>query len=200
MPRNPAHAFPRSNLAYAQRGAGRFADARAVAEEALARDLETLPMRRLLYQLAELSGDRVAAQRQIDWAAGRTRSFDLTGARAQVAAFGGHMADARRLYDETIAVATERGFAQVASGYAAQAALTEALFGYKREAMVRAREVLRGAAPYEPQLCEVAMEVANGQRGTNASMSSDWMQPYRGFESHPLRQTILNLFIYYDAF
>lgn len=159
MARNPAHPFPRSNLAYAHRGAGRFADARAIAEEALARNLETAPMRRLLYQLAELSGDRVAAQRQIDWAAGRTRSFDLTGARAQVAAFGGHMAEARRLYNETIAVATERGFAQIASGYAAQAALTEALFGYKREAMIRARDVLRGAAPYEPQL-RAAMALA----------------------------------------
>ena len=39
--RNPEHAFPRSNLAYALRGAGKFAEARRVAEEAIARNLGT---------------------------------------------------------------------------------------------------------------------------------------------------------------
>jgi Tfp pilus assembly protein PilF len=152
MRRNPTHAFPRSNLAYAQRGAGRFAEARAVAEGALANSLETLPMRRLLYQIAELEGDSAAARRQIDWADGRTRAFDMTGARAQVAAFRGRVADARRLYAETIAAATERGFPQVASGYAAQAALADALYGYRREALTGARSVLKTATSYEPQL------------------------------------------------
>ena len=45
--RNPRHPFPRSNLAYAYRGASRFAEARRTAEEALAQQLETLPLRRL---------------------------------------------------------------------------------------------------------------------------------------------------------
>ena len=152
LARNPAHAFPRSNLAFARRGAGRFTDARAVIEEALSRNLETLPMRRLLYQLAELQGDAATARRQIDWAATRTRGFDMTGAQAQVAAFRGHIAEARRLYGEVIAAATSRGFPQVASGYAAQAAVIEALYGYQKEAVMRAHEVLKVATAYEPQL------------------------------------------------
>ena len=61
--RNPAHAFPQSNLAYAHRGAGRFAEARAVAEQAMARNLGTGPMRRLLYQLAELRSRRTGGAR-----------------------------------------------------------------------------------------------------------------------------------------
>ncbi len=149
--RNPAHAFPRSNLAFAYRGAGQFDKARAVVDEAFGRGLETVPMRRLRYQLAELQNDAATAQRQIDWAAGRTRSFDITGAQAQVAAFRGRIADARRLYTETIQVATDRGFPQVASGYAAQAALTEAVYGYRKEAVARSRDVLRVATAYEPQ-------------------------------------------------
>lgn len=152
MRRNPAHAFPRSNLAYAHRGAGRFAEAKAVAEEALARKLDTAPMRRLLYQLAELAGDQRVAQEQIRWAAGGTRVFDMTGAQAQIAAFRGRVGEARRLYADAIAVATERGFPQVASGYASHAALTEALYGYRREAIARGREVLETATSYEPQL------------------------------------------------
>jgi len=40
-----------------QNAAGRYAESRAVAEKALADKLETMPMRRLLYQLGELQGD-----------------------------------------------------------------------------------------------------------------------------------------------
>ena len=152
MRRNPMHAFPPSNLAFAYRGAGQFEKARAVVDEALRRNLETAPMRRLRYQLAELENDHAAAARQIEWAAGRTRSFDMTGARAQVAAFRGRVAEARRLYEEAVKVATDRGFPQIASGYAAQAAMTEATYGYRPEAIAGARRVLKVATAYEPQL------------------------------------------------
>ncbi len=150
--RNPAHAFPQSNLAFAHRGAGRFARARDVAEQALARNLGTGPLRRLLYQLAEMAHDDQTARAQIEWATHSTVGFDMTGARAQVAAFSGRMAEARRLYGETIAATNAQGFAQIASGYAAQAAQAEALFGYERLALAEARNVVRTATAYEPQL------------------------------------------------
>jgi serine/threonine protein kinase/tetratricopeptide (TPR) repeat protein len=150
--RNPAHAFPYSNLAYAHRGAGRFADARAVAEQTIAKKIETLPLRRLLYQLAEIDRDEKTAQAQLDWAAGSTRRFDMTGARAQVLAYRGQISEARVLYGDTIKSAAAQGFAQVASGYASQAALTEAVYGYRDQAIQRARPITRTATAYEPQL------------------------------------------------
>ena len=150
--RNPLHAFPRSNLAHALRGAGRYAEARAVAEEAMRENLETVPMRRLLYQLAELQGDQALAQQQIEWAANHTRSFDISGARGQVAIFHGRMAEGRRLFTETMAAATERGFPQVASGYAAQAAFAEVVEGYGARPLDDARTVVRTATAFEPQL------------------------------------------------
>jgi eukaryotic-like serine/threonine-protein kinase len=152
MRRNPEHAFPRSNLAHALRGAGRYAEARAVAAEALARKLETVPMRRLLYQVAELQGDRALADQQLQWAANHARSFDLTGARAQVATFRGRMSEARTFFAETIAAATERGFPQVASGYAAQAAFADLLYGYRGAAAEDARRVARSATAHEPRM------------------------------------------------
>ena len=66
--RNPAHSFPYSNLAFAYRGAGRYEDARRVAESAVQKGIETLPTRRLLYQLAEMRGDAADAQKQLEWA------------------------------------------------------------------------------------------------------------------------------------
>ena len=152
MRRNPAHAFPPSNLAYANRGAGRYDRARAVAEDAVARRIETVPTRRLLYQLAELRGDEAAAQAQLEWAAKNARGFDITGARAQVLAYRGQVAAARALYAETVAAARGQGLAQVAFGYASQAALMEAVYGYGREAPAAARAVARSATAFEPQL------------------------------------------------
>ncbi|CAN5672443.1 hypothetical protein BH18ACI5_BH18ACI5_09820 [soil metagenome] len=166
--RNPVHAFPRSNLAHALRGAGRYADARRVGEEALAQKLETVPMRRLLYQLGELLNDPVLAQQQIDWAANHPRSFDISGARGQVALYHGKVGEARRLFAETMTAATERGFPQVASGYAAQAAFAEVIYGYGRPPLEQARDVVRSATAYEPQL-RAATALALGDQQSEAA-------------------------------
>ena len=152
MQRNPLHAFPRSNLAHAYRGAGRYAEARQVAERAMAENLQTMPMRRLLYQLGELLGDPALSKAQIDWAATQQRSFDMSGARGQVAIYQGRVQEARRLFAETMKDATDRGFPQVASGYAAQAAFAEVVYGYGREPVEQARTVVRSNTAFEPQL------------------------------------------------
>src|SRR4030095_15738464 len=94
--RNPAHGFPYSNLAQAYRGLGRFDEAQKTAEQAVALKIETLPTRRLLYQLAIVGGDEQAAARQLEWAHGNAREFDMVGVRAQEAACAGRVRDARR--------------------------------------------------------------------------------------------------------
>jgi tetratricopeptide (TPR) repeat protein len=149
--RNPSHSFPYSNLAYAFRGAGRYEDAARVAEKSVEMRIETLPTRRLLYQLAELAGDPARAQAQLDWARPRAQGFDLTGAYAQVLAFRGRMNAAREMYAQTVTLAARNGFPQIASGYAAQAALTEALYGSARLAIDSARAVASDTS-YAPRL------------------------------------------------
>jgi tetratricopeptide (TPR) repeat protein len=139
--RNPSHPFPYSNLAYAYRGAGRYEDARRTAEQAVAMRIETLPTRRLLYQLAELQGDAAGAEAQLDWARPRARGFDLTGARAQVLAFQGRLGEARDAYARTVELARRNGFPLIASGYAAVAALGEALYGESEAAVAQAGAV-----------------------------------------------------------
>ena len=151
MRRNPSHSFPYSNLAFAYRGAGRYGEARSTADKSVALRIETLPTRRLLYQLAELDGDANAARAQLEWAKPRTQGFDMTGARAQVLAFRGQMAEARAAYKETVTLAARNGFPQIGSGYAAQAALTEALYGEARQALEQARAVPQDTT-YAPRL------------------------------------------------
>lgn len=149
--RNPAHSFPYSNLAYAYRGAGRYDEAGRVADKSVELQIETLPTRRLMYQLAELNNDAGRAQAQLDWARPRTQGFDLTGAHAQVLAYRGQLAAAREAYDRTVTLAARNGFAQIASGYASLAALTEALYGENAKAIEQARAVEMDTT-YAPRL------------------------------------------------
>ena len=157
--RNPEHAFPFSSLAHARRGQGRYAEARAVAEQAIAQKLETVPMRRVLYQVALLLGDPVAAQQQVEWASSRQRGFDIVGAQAQQAAFHGRLDEARGLFNQVLAATAEQRFTQVASGYLAWSAVTEALLGDRTRALAQAREVARTATAPEPAL-RAAMALA----------------------------------------
>jgi serine/threonine protein kinase/tetratricopeptide (TPR) repeat protein len=139
MRRNPAHPFPYSNLAYAYRGMNRYDEARETANQAVARHFETLPTRRLLFQLDTIAGRELEAAAHIEWGQGRARAFDLIGAQAQVAAYRGRLALARQLYQHTIELAAKGDFHEVASGYAVQFAWTEALYGNPADA----RDVLQ---------------------------------------------------------
>ena len=150
--RNPQHPFPRSNLAYAYRGLSRFAEARRTAEEALAQQLETLPLRRLVYQLALIDGDAALAESTLAWSRGRPREYDIVGAQAQATAYLGQLARARALYQKTLELARRQSLGQVALGYAAQAAWTEAVYGNRAEALLQARDVLRREPSAAPRL------------------------------------------------
>ncbi len=170
--RNPAHAFPYSNLAHARRGQGRYADARAVAEQAIAHQLETVPMRRLLYQVTLLLGDPAAAQEHVAWAATRQRGFDVLGAQAQAAAFHGRITEARQLFAQTMAAAESQRFPQITSGYYAWAALTEALVGDRTRALSQAREVAATSTAPEPALrAAVALALAGAPDEAEAAVN-----------------------------
>jgi Tfp pilus assembly protein PilF len=143
--RSPEHPFPLSNLAHALRGLGRYSEAKRVADDAVALGVETVPTRRLLYQLAVLAGDTGAAAYQVAWARGRPREFDLVAAQAQVAAYHGRMREAGRLYRDVAELAQRRNLPEVAGAYLAHEALARAVYGDLDRAASLARESV--AAP-----------------------------------------------------
>ena len=143
--RNPNHPFPYSNLAHAYRCLNRFDDAKRVATQATDRGIETLPTRRLLYQLALLSGNAAEAAKHREVARGRSREFDMAGAEAQVAVFDGRIAEARSLYVRAQDIARTSGLHEVVSGYAIQTAWMEALIGVPARAVELAQPVLVSA-------------------------------------------------------
>ncbi len=160
--RNPAHGYPYSNLAHAYRGSGRFADARQVAEQAVAREVETLPTRRLLYQLAVMAGDAQEAVRHLDWARDQPREFDMIGARAQVHGWFGRVASARQLYEDTVRVAELRNLPDVGTGHLAWALSMELTYGYVDAARQLARRVLARNPGYDARLRAAIVLAATG--------------------------------------
>jgi serine/threonine protein kinase/Tfp pilus assembly protein PilF len=139
--RTPGHPFPLSNLAAAYRGLGKYAEARKVAEEAVTLGVATTPTRRLLYQLGVIAGDGSDAK-QLEWAKGRPREFDLVSAHAQVAAYRGQMRLATQLYTDAADKALARGLNGTAGGFFAHMAWTEALFGDPATSAARVRELI----------------------------------------------------------
>lgn len=127
LERSPGHPFPLSNLAFAYRALGRYADARRTAEQAVALGVATSPTRRLLYQLGFLSGDG-SAEQHLAWARERPREFDLVSAQAQAAAYEGRVREAARLYQQAADIALARGLRGTASGFMAHLAWTESLY------------------------------------------------------------------------
>ncbi len=163
--RNPDHGFPYSNLAYALRGLNQFDEAHAVAERAVTRGIETLPTRRLLFQLAVARGDEQEAARHATWARGRPREFDMVGAQAQVAAYEGRWADARDLYRRTADLARASRLNEVADAYTAQAAWAAALLGHTEESRALARPLLAGATPQVRLQLAAALAAASDPAG-----------------------------------
>ncbi len=142
--RSPGNPFPMSNLAFALRGLGRYAESRKVAQEAVSLGVATTPTRRLLYQLGALAGDGSESQ-QLEWAKDRPREFDLISARAQVAAFEGRLRNAGELYTLAADKARGRGLNGTASSFAAHLGWTEALYVDRPHARERVRSILGGS-------------------------------------------------------
>ena len=164
MRRAPDQGLVHSNLAFALRGLNRFDEARAAGNEAVTRKIETLPTRRLLFQLAVLRGDTADADRQLAWAEGRARGFDLIGAKAQVEAHRGRWTQARELYRTTVDMARAAGLTEVGDAYAAQAAWSAAVLGHKEEARSEARRLLN-ASPQVALVAAAALAQAGDSTG-----------------------------------
>jgi DNA-binding winged helix-turn-helix (wHTH) protein/tetratricopeptide (TPR) repeat protein len=150
--RNPSHGFPYSNLAHSYRGLGDFDAAKKTAERAVRLNIETLPTRRLFYQLAVLAGDADAACQHVEWARDKPREFEIVAARAQVAGCFGKLQEARGLYEQTVQMAEQRNLADVATNHLSAATWIEMAYGNAAAALEGARRVLARNPSYDPCL------------------------------------------------
>jgi eukaryotic-like serine/threonine-protein kinase len=116
----------------------RLEDARATAQEAQAKNLDSTWLRMNLYLLAFLQSDAAAMAQQVAWAAGKSGVEDwLMTNEADTVAYSGQLMKAREFSRRAAASAELAGNNEAAAGYEADAALREALFGKAAEARQR---------------------------------------------------------------
>src|SRR5262249_32773267 len=116
------------------------------------RQVETLPTRCLLYQLAVLKGDEAAVCRHVEWARDKPREFDMVAARAQVAAWSGRVGESRLLYEDAARMAELRNLVDVGTSYLAWATWMDLAFGNVERAQHEARRVLARNPSHDPRL------------------------------------------------
>jgi Tfp pilus assembly protein PilF/predicted Ser/Thr protein kinase len=125
-----------------------FEEARNLAVEAQTKKMDSPALHLGLYQLGFLQNDTAEMAKQVNWAKDQPGIEDaLIAAEADVAAFYGQLAKAREFSHQAVASALKEGEKETASGYEADAALREALFGNPAEAKQRASAALGLATP-----------------------------------------------------
>ena len=118
-------------------------NARATADEANQKKLESIDLHEHLYHLAFLQKDEGEMARQVAWSAGKEGVEDLLlSYQADTAAFTGQIEKARELSRRAVASAEQAGEKETAAGYQAESAIREALLGDLRAARKLATDAL----------------------------------------------------------
>ena len=133
--RGPISAVNYANLAFSYLNLNRLDEAKATAEQAQAKKLDSQSLRASLYQLAFLQNDAQGMANQVTWATGKPGVEDvLLASEANTAAYFGRLAQAREFSRRAMASAEREEEKETAAGYEAALALWEALFGKAAEA------------------------------------------------------------------
>jgi class 3 adenylate cyclase/Flp pilus assembly protein TadD len=140
---DPQDALMYANVVESYLNLSLLAEARATADEAKARNLDSPALRVLLYSLAFLQNDVAAMEQLVAWATGKPGVEDvLLASEADTAAYSGKLAKSREFSRQAVASAERAEEKEVAASYEAEAAIREALFGNAAEAQRRAAAAL----------------------------------------------------------
>jgi Tfp pilus assembly protein PilF len=142
----PSEGIHFGNLVLANIHLNRLADARTIADEALAENLDSADLRIYLYQLAFLKHDLPGMAEQVSWSSGKPGAESvMLCLEAGTAAYSGKVAAARDFSRRSVAAAGHVGEKEVAAGCEAAAALWESLYGNASAARQHASSTLAGS-------------------------------------------------------
>jgi tetratricopeptide (TPR) repeat protein len=142
----PNDALQYANLLTIYVNLNRIKEARAIAEEAASKKLDSPGIRFELYQLAFLQTDDAGMAEQVNWASDRPGDeSELLYYQSDTAAYYGQLNKARELSRQAISSAERAGRQERAAACQGAAALREALFGNGAEAKRFAASALRSS-------------------------------------------------------
>ncbi|MFY9741940.1 MAG: serine/threonine-protein kinase [Candidatus Sulfotelmatobacter sp.] len=153
----------------------RFDDARQVIQQARARKLDDVVLHNALYAIAFISADNDGMMKQQQWLETHPPFENFAFALASdTAAYGGHLAAARKLTKQAVDSAVKADSKESAAVFEAVAAQREAAFGNAVEARREAAEALRIDRSSDGVESEAALAFAMAGDGDRAeSMATD---------------------------
>jgi eukaryotic-like serine/threonine-protein kinase len=137
---SPGNAFYYSNLTLGYLQVNRLDEARATAQEAQARNIDT-PSLQYLYQIDFLQHDAAAMERDAALM-GKSAEDEVLSDESSTAAFAGQFAKARELTQRSSELAQRSDKKEAAAGFEAEAALHESLAGNMAAAKLQANAAL----------------------------------------------------------
>jgi len=118
----PGSFLPYGNLAFEYLAVGRYDEAKAIAERAVAQKVDQFAVHGALFQIALVQGDTAGMQRQVQWANGRPAEVFMKMNQAAVEAFYGRRSKALEMNRQAYELAERAGL----KGNAAQILLGDA--------------------------------------------------------------------------
>lgn len=166
---NPKHSFPYSNLANAYKRSGRFAEAKAICERAIAEKLDSAEIHKFLYDMAYAESDNAGIQRELDWSKGQPREEWIRMYSSWGAMALGQVRKARELFRDTEQMVSKKGLKE----YAAVISLDEAQFlvelGYTHEGAAMVARAYSLAPLSRDDLAAAALVLARDDDDAKAS-------------------------------
>jgi serine/threonine protein kinase/Flp pilus assembly protein TadD len=148
----PASGRGYANLVYTYLSLNRLEDARATAEEAKAKNVDSPDLHGGLYYIAFEQGNASKMAQEASWSIAKPGVEDLfLGYEADTAAYSGRLAKAREFSRRAVAAAERVEEKEVAASYETKAALMEVLFGNPAQARLRATSALRLSKGHDVQ-------------------------------------------------
>lgn len=152
----------------------RFDEARATANDALAKNLDSADLRLYLYQLAFLNNDSASMAQQVSWASGKPGKENvMLYLEAGTAAYSGKLAAAREFSLQAATSAGRAGEKEMDAGCEAAAALWEAFYGNTQQARQHASATLAKSNGRDAQYVAALTLAVIGDSSRAQSLAED---------------------------
>jgi tetratricopeptide (TPR) repeat protein len=121
----------------------RYDEAKSVAEQAVAQNLDGIAVHRVLFHVAFIRGDQAGMRRELSWAAGKPAEPNLLSFMAGSGDSLGRVKSSRDIWQQAMSSANHHGMIGFASTITAARAVRDAAHGFSDAARQEAEESLR---------------------------------------------------------
>jgi len=176
---SPSDSLNYDNLLVTLVHLNKFDEARAVADDALSKSLDSANLRLHLYQLAFLKNDLLGMAQQVAWSSGKPGKENLMlYVEADTAAYYGKLAAAREFSRQAATSASHAGEKEMEAGCEAAAALREALYGNAVDARRHAVSTLASSNGRDAQYVVALALALTGDSGGGKALADDLVERF----------------------